>query len=126
MQKVFAPNHFYGIKVAGSRRMMLLYFKQRNGGEIVFKTREGDLYTGKVLANEHTGEEVCFVHINGVKHMVEAKTGCGCGQRVTQEDLDKGVVDKEWDEERQCFVKTPDTGMTLREFLAKKAELAKK
>jgi hypothetical protein len=56
---------------------------------------------------------------------VEAAEGCGCGRRVSQETLDNGIVDKEWDEEKQRFVDTEDCGMTLREFLAKKAEMGK-
>ena len=57
--------------------------------------------------------------------MIEAAEGCERGRRVSQETLDNGIVDKEWDEKNQCFVDTEDCGMTLREFLSKKAEQVK-
>lgn len=130
MKKVFAPNHFYGIRVPGkgrfahSGRSILLYFSLRDGNEITFKTRDGQRFKGKVLINAQ-GDEACFIFVDGIKYLVEAAEGCGCGRRVSQETLDNGIVDKEWDEEKQRFVDTEDCGMTLREFLAKKAEMGK-
>lgn len=128
MEKVSAPNHFYGITVPGTGRCSrfgkttLLYFVSRNGSEIVFKTRDGRRFKGKALTNAQ-GEEVCFLIIDGVKHLVEPTKGYERGRRVTKETLDNTRVEQEWDEQRQCFVNSPDAGMTLREFLAKKAEL---
>ena len=127
----FAPNHFYDIRVPGTGRFgrsgktMLLYFALRNGNEITFKTHDGRLFKGKVLTNGTTGDEICFLFVDDIKYMVEAAKGCSRGRRITQEDLDNCIVDKEWDEEHQCFVDTKDCGMTLRDFLDKKAVLVK-
>lgn len=130
MKNEFAPNHFYGIRVPGkgrfahSGRTMLLYFSLRDGNEITFRTRDGRRFKGKVLLNAQ-GDEVCFIFVDGIKFMIEAAEGCERGRRVSQETLDNGIVDKEWDEKNQCFVDTEDCGMTLREFLSKKAEQVK-
>ena len=132
MNKVFAPNHFYDIRVPGtghfgrSGKTILLYFVLRDGNEITFKTNDGRFFKGKVLTNATTGDEVCFLFVDGIKCMVEAAKGHERGRRITQETPDNCTVDKEWDEERQRFVDTKDCGMTLRDFLAKKAEQVKK
>ena len=131
MKNVFAPDHFYGIRVPGTGRFarsgksMLLYFSLRNDNEITFKTHDGRRFKGKVLTNAN-GDEVCFIFADGIKYLIEAQKGYECGRPVTQETLDNAHVEKEWDEEHQCFIETEDCGMTLRTFLAKKAELAKK
>ena len=130
MKKIFAPNHFYGIRVPGkgrfarSGRSLLLYFSLRDGNEITFKTRDGHRFKGKVLTNAQ-GEEACFIFVDGIKYLVEAAKGYERGRRITQETLDNYTVDKEWDEENQRFIDTKDCGMVLRNFLTKKAELAK-
>ena len=130
MSKVFSPNQFYSVSVPGTGRSAkfgrttLLYFKSRNGNEIVFQTRDKRQFKGKVLTNVTTGDEVCHLIVDGVKHLVEASKGHSRGQRVTEETL-QARVDYEWNEELQCFVKTADCGMTLKDFLAKKSELAK-
>ena len=130
MAKVFSPNHFYSVSVPGTGhcakygRLMLLYFKSRNGSEIVFQTHDKRQFTGKVFTNVKTGNEVCHLIIDGVKHLVEASTGRSRGQRVTEETL-HAQVDYEWNDDKQRFVKTEDCGMTLKDFLAKKADQQK-
>ena len=130
MNKKFASNHFYDIRVPGTGRFarsgktMLLYFSLRDGNEITFKTHDGRRFKGKVLTNAQ-GDEICFLFVDGIKYMIEAAKGLECGRRITQETLDNCIVDKEWDEEHQCFVDTKDCGMTLRDFLDKKAVLVK-
>ncbi len=131
MKIVFAPNHYYGIRVPGTGRsfrsgkIMLLYFAFRNGNEITFKSHDGRCFKGKVLTNAQ-GDEACFVFVDGIKHMVEASEGCRRGRRISEETLDHGIVGKEWDEEQQCFINTKDCELTLREFLVKKAESVKR
>lgn len=122
--KSFAPNHFYGIKEFGTGRTLLLYFKSREGNEVVFQTHDKRQFKGKVLTSAQTGEEVCFVVIDGIKHTIEAREGYSKGRRISEESLNT-QVDLEWDEKEQRFVKTKDCGMLLKDFLAKKAQLAK-
>ena len=130
MSKVFSPNQFYSVSVPGTGRSAkfgrttLLYFKSRNSNEIVFQTRDKRQFKGKVLTNVTTGDEVCHLIVDGVKHLVEASKGHSRGQRTTEETL-QARVDYEWNEEQQRFVKTADCGMTLKDFLANKAEQVK-
>ena len=42
------------------------------------------------------------------------------GRRISQESLNS-TVESEWDEQKGDFVKTDDSGTTLKEFLEKKA-----
>ncbi len=130
MSNVFSPNHFYSVNLPGtgrsakSGRFMHLYFKSRNGSEIIFQTHDKRQFTGKALTNVKTGDEVCYLFIDGVKHLVEASTGCSRGRRLNEEDL-QAQVEYEWDDDKLRFVKTEDCGMTLKDFFAKKTELAK-
>ena len=75
--------------------------------------------------NAFLSEHKDTIIVKDIKYLVAAAEGCGCGRRASQETLDNGIVDKEWDEEKQRFVDTEDCGMTLREFLTKKAEMGK-
>ena len=54
--------------------------------------------------------------------MLEAKMGYREGSRVTDHDLDNLIVDAEWSDSKGKFAKSKHEGITLREFLKKKAE----
>jgi hypothetical protein len=130
MPNIFSPNYFYSVNVPGTGRSAkfgrttLLYFKIRNGNEIVFQTHDKRQFTGKALTNVKTGDEVCHLIIDGIKHLVEASKGHSRGQRITEETL-HARVDYEWNDDKQRFVKTEDCGMPLKDFLAKKADQQK-
>lgn len=99
--------------------------KERNGNEVAFSNKHEEplvRYRGKVLTNPKTGDEICFLTINGAKYMLEAKKGHSEGRRLTDHDLDNLVVDVEWSDSKGKFVKSKHEGITLREFFKKKAE----
>jgi len=99
--------------------------KERNGNEVSFSNKHEEplvRYRGKVLINPKTGDEICFLTIKGAKYMLEAKNGNCEGRRLTDHDLDNFIVDAEWSDSKEEFVKSNHEGVTLRDFFKKKAE----
>ena len=133
MAKTFDFNHSYLIdKPAGKRtaaydKWWFFQLKQRNGNEVTFSNRNKfDLkdYKGKVLTNPKTGDEICFIIFGMDKYMLDAKYYISAGRPISKEPLD-ATVEGEWNEEKQEFTKTADSGMALGEFLEKKAKKIK-
>ena len=99
--------------------------KERNGNEVAFSNKYNEplkRYRGKVFTSPKTGDEICFLTIKGAKYMLEAKMGYREGRRVTDHDLDNLIVDAELSDSKGKFAKSKHEGITLREFLKKKAE----
>lgn len=70
---------------------------QRQRGRIQQQVqRTAKRYRGKVFTSPKTGDEICFLTIQGAKYMLEAKMGYREGSRVTDHDLDNLIVDAEW------------------------------
>ena len=101
--------------------------KERNGNELTFRHRKKfDLkdYKGKVLTNPKTGDEICFIIFGMDKYMLNAKYYISAGRPISKETLD-ATVEGVWNEEKQELTKTAECGMTLGEFLEKKAKKIK-
>ena len=133
MAKTFDFNHNYLLdKPAGKRtaaydKWWFFQFKQRNGNEVTFSNRDKfDLkdYKGKVLTNPKTGDEICFIIFGMDKYMLDAKYYISAGRPISKETLD-ATVESERNDEKQEFTKTAECGMTLGEFLEKKAKKIK-
>ncbi len=96
--------------------------KEHNGNCITFSNRDRNDhkdYHSKVLSSSSSGDEVCFITIDGERYLLEAKNSFSKGQRLNKEDL-KGIVVAEFDSKKQDFVKTKDCGQLLGEFISKK------
>ena len=72
-----------------------------------------------MLSSSSSGDEVCFITIDGERYLFEAKNSFSKAQRLNKEDL-RGTVVAESDRKKQDFVKTKDCGQSLGEFLSKK------
>ena len=133
MAKIFDFNHCYFIdkpvhkRTAAYDKWWFFELKERNGNELTFRHRKKfDLkdYKGKLLTNPKTGDEICFIIFGMDKYMLDAKYYISAGRPISKEPLD-ATVEGEWNEEKQEFTKTADSGMALGEFLEKKAKKIK-
>ena len=114
-------------RTAAYDKWMFFELKERNGNELTFRHRKKfDLkdYKGKVLTNPKTGDEICFIIFGMDKYMLNAKYYISAGRPISKEPLD-ATVEGEWNEEKQEFTKTAECGITLGEFLEKKAKKIK-
>ena len=140
MAKTFDFNHSYLIdkpvhkRTAAYDKWWFFQLKQRNGNEVTFSNRDKfDLkdYKGKVLTNPKTGDEICFITIGINKYMLDAKSFISRGRRLSEmseeekQELLGARVEGEWNEKKQKFAQTTDSGTTLGEFLEKKADKIK-
>ena len=117
-------------RTAAYDKWMFFELKERNGNELTFRHRKKfDLkeYKGKVLTNPKTGDEICFITFGINKYMLDAKYFISAGRKLSEmseeekQELRGVKVEAEWDEQKGNFVKTNDSGTTLKEFLENKA-----
>ena len=101
--------------------------KQRNGNDIVFSNSDRkDIceYPAKVLTNPQTGDEICFITIDGSQCRLEARNGFSQGRNIPKTTLNS-LVKATWDDNKEKFEETKEN-MTVGDFLNKKAEEASK
>ena len=101
--------------------------KQRNGNDIVFSNsdrKDISEYPGKVLTNPKTGDEICFITIDGSQCRLEARNGFSQGRNIPKTTLNS-LVKATWDDNKGKFEEIKEN-MTVGDFLNKKAEEASK
>ena len=103
-------------------RTELFRLAERDGNTLTFKSGIGYLtsYTAKALQSPKTVGKICFVEYSGTRIMLDASQYFKSGRRISGESL-KSIVESEWDNLKEDFVKTDDCGTTIKEFLEKKA-----
>ncbi len=141
MAKTFNFNSTYLIdkpvhkRTASYDKWWMFSVKERNGNNITFSSRDRyDLkdYNSKVLTALQTGDEVCYITIDGVKYLIEAKNSISKGRRLSElskeekQALLDSTVEAEYNEYKQDFTETDDCNTTFREFLDKKVNKIKK
>lgn len=135
MAKIFDFNRIYSIDkpkekhAASYDKCWLFSVKERAGNNITFSSRDkndGKDYNAQVLTSQQTGDEVCYITIDGVNYLVEAKNSFSKGRRLSELSKEERLrllgltVEAEWSEEKHNFVKTEECGNTFGEFIDKK------
>lgn len=141
MAKTFNFNHTYLIDKPINKRTTsydkwwMFSVKERNGNNITFSSRDRydhKDYNSKVLTALQTGDEVCYITIDGVKCLIEAKNSISKGRRLSELSKEEkqallvSTVEAEYNEYKQDFTETADCNTTFREFLDKKVNKIKK
>lgn len=135
MAHKFDSEHVYTVakpphrRAANYDKWYMFEVVERNGNDIVFGLRgiKGicNTYPGRVLVSPNTGDEICFITMEGMQVKLDARDCFGKGRRLSQETLNAPVA-AEWDEAKGGFVETKDCGTTVEDFLKKKSDIANK